>query len=378
MKLFNGIPLYEAIIANEECGVYKVSCVTDPATEVNWVAFDENKPIVKFSVDDKKERMITGVIMLAESPIYRRTADNYEYYVVYSKETLKQMAEKMIFDGVGSNINIQHQDGTDVDGVNLVELYVIDREKGIAPTAFESVPNGSLMATYKVHNDSLWEMIENGDVLSFSLEGIFQMEETFNKQEKNNNQINKKYMSKLNRIKQMLKSILVEFGTVATDKGTIVWDGDEELKEGMSVHTVDEEGNEVALEDGVYTTEDKKLITIADGKVVSIEDVDAEVATDEPAAEEPQENAEEEPSQDEEPETEVDEKDERIAALELENNELKVRIAELEAENEELKAKVAELEKDSAAPSAEEAFEKLDVEDNTKVGKMSKRGYKFN
>lgn len=369
MKLFNGIPLYEAIIANDECGVYKVSCVTDPATEVNWVAFDENKPIVKFSVDDKKERMITGVIMLADSPIYRRTPDNYEYYVVYSKETLKQMAEKMIFDGVGSNINIQHQDGTDVDGVNLVELYVIDREKGIAPTAFESVPDGSLMATYKVHNDDLWEMIENGDVLSFSLEGIFQMEETFNKQENNNKDKYKNAMSKLSKIKEMLKSILVEFGEVSTDKGTIIWDGDEELKEGMEVHTIDEEGNDVALEDGVYTTEDQKQITIADGKVVSIEDIDAEVSTDEPSAEE---NAEEEPAEEPTAEDEpADDKDARIAELEA-------RVAELEAENEELKAKIADLEKDSAAPSADEAFEKInEVEDKSEAGKLRKKGYKF-
>ena len=53
MKLFNNLPLYEALITDENCGVYKVSCVTDPATEVNWVAFDENKPLVKFAVDNK-------------------------------------------------------------------------------------------------------------------------------------------------------------------------------------------------------------------------------------------------------------------------------------------------------------------------------------
>ena len=377
MKLFNNLPLYEAVIANDECGVNKVSCVTNPATEVNWVAFDEDEKIVKFAVDDKVERMITGVLMLASTPIYRRTSDNYEYYIVYSKETLKVMAEKMIFDGVGSNVNIQHQDGTDVDGVNLVELYIIDREKGIAPTAFESVPDGSLMVTYKVHNDALWDMIEKGEVLSFSLEGVFAIAETFANQESNNNKEKEnKLMTKLSKIKQVLKSLLIEFGEVSTDKGVIVFDGDE-LEAGMSVNGIDAEGNEVELADGEYRTEDKKIIVVKDGKVEEIKDDEAEVATDEPAAEEPAEEMAddyqavepaEEPSNDE---PEEDEKDKLI-------EELKARIAELEAENAELKAKVEELSNEPAAPSAEEAFEAIDEKKgNTKADELKSRGYKW-
>ena len=378
MRLFNNLPLYEALITDENCGVYKVSCVTDPATEVNWVAFDENKPLVKFAVDNKVERMISGIIMLAETPIYRRTADGYEYYVMYSKETLKTMAEKMIFDGVGSNVNIQHQDGTDVEGVNLVELYVINREKGIAPEYFKEVPDGSLVGTYKVHNDALWEMIENGDVLSFSLEGIFTMEETFNKQQNNNNkEITKKYMSKLERIKQVLKSLLVEFGEVSTDKGVVIFDGDE-LEAGMMVHGIDEEGNEVQLEDGDYRTEDKKVITIEGGRVVEIKDDEAEVSTDEPAAPEgtEEENAEETPNEEpnEEPANDEPATDEKDALIE----QLKEQIAALEQENAELKEKVAELEKEPASPSAEEAFAALeDKNENTPAAKLRKRGYKL-
>lgn len=373
MKLFNNLPLYEALIADENCGTFCVSLVTDPATEVNFIAFDEDKKIEKFAVKDKVERMVSGVIMLASTPIYRRTADNFEYYITYSKDTLKTMAEKMIFDGVGSQVNIQHQDGSNVEGVNLVELYIIDREKGIAPEYFANVPDGSLIGTYKVHNNSVWDMIENGDVLSFSLEGIFQIEETFNKQENNNNQINDKYMSKLNRVKEMLRNILLEFGEVSTDKGVIVFDGDE-LEAGMSVRGIDAEGNEIALEDGDYRTEDKKIIVIAEGKVVEIKDDEAEVATDEPAAEpENQENAENEPAQEPEPSQEP-EPDEKDALIE----QLKEQIATLTEENAQLKERIAELEKESAAPSAEEQFASLEnKEDNSEVGKLRKRGYKI-
>ena len=128
--------------------------------------------------------------MLADTLIYRRNGD-YQYYVTYSKDTLKQIAEQMIKDGVGSNVNIQHVEGSNVEGVNLQELFVIDREKGIDPVFFKDVPDGSLIGFYKVHNQEVWDKIENGDVLSFSLEGIFNLvpEEFKNEEDEEYNEI---------------------------------------------------------------------------------------------------------------------------------------------------------------------------------------------
>ena len=177
------LPIYNALINDDGTGVYCVSLVTNPATEVDFVYFDKDKQIEKFAVENPKEHIVAGVIMLADTLIYRRNGD-FEFYVNYTKETLKQIAEQMIHDGVGSNVNIQHVEGSNVDGVNLMELFVIDREKGIDPVFFKDVPDGSLIGFYKVHNDDVWEQIENGDVLSFSLEGIFNLvPEEFKSQE---------------------------------------------------------------------------------------------------------------------------------------------------------------------------------------------------
>ena len=378
MAIFNGLPVYQATITDDECGVFCVSLVTDPATEVDFVAFDADKPIQKFAVNDKKEHLVSGVIMLCDTPIYRRTASNYEYYITYSRETLKLMAEKMIKDGVGSNINIQHQDGTEVSGVNLMELFLINKENGVCPSYFKDVPDGSLIGTYKVNNPDVWEMIENGEVLSFSLEGLFALEQTFNKQE------NKKNTSmKIEKIKEALRKILASFGSIATDKGTVVWQGDEDLKEGDSVNGVDAEGGETELEDGEYLTEDKKIITIENGIVVSIVDSEAEVAPEEEPKEneepeetpeeEPKEEPKEEPAQEEKPAEEeapaTDEKDEKIANLEAE-------VARLEEENGALKERIKELEGESAAEPANEQFKKAE-EKNSKVSAMERRGYKF-
>lgn len=185
-KLWNGLPVFNALVDSEDTGVFKVSLVTDPATEVDFVYFDKDKQVEKFSIANEQEHIVAGVIMLADTPIFRVTKDGFQYYINYTKDTLKIMAEKMIFDGVGSAVNIQHTDGTDVNGVNLQQLFVIDRDKGINPSFFSEVPDGSLIGYYKVNNQDVWDMIEKGDVLSFSLEGIFDLQEQIEEFKKEN------------------------------------------------------------------------------------------------------------------------------------------------------------------------------------------------
>lgn len=353
-------PIYDAVIKNADEGTFAVSLVTNPATEIGFVVFDEDKPLVKFAVEDEMEHIVSGIIMLADTPIYRRTADNFEYYIKFSKDTLKLMAEKMIFDGVGSSVNIQHEDDSFVDGVNLLELFIIDREKGINPTYFESVPDGSLVGSYKIHNENVWEMIMKGEVLSFSLEGFFSMveEEKFYKETYNKNNKENTIKMKVDKVKAMLRKLLAQFGEIATDKGTILWEGDEDLKEGDAVHTVDEEGNDVKVEDGEYRTEDKKIITIQDGKVISIVDEEAEVAPEEEVIEEAEEEVVEEIVE--------DEKDLKIKELE---DVIRAKDEEIEI----LKARIAELEAEPTEKSAEEAFAEIKKEENP----MAKRGYRW-
>lgn len=375
MITINGIPVYAANVFDAETGIFKVAICDNPAIQSGFQAFGEEKQVLKYSVQDEEQRIVLGCLMRSSYPIYRRNADGFEYFIIYTSDTIEQMASKWLASQNVNNINLNHQEGTDQDGIYLMQAFIKDTDKGISPIGFEDIEDGSLFAQYKIMNDDVWAAIKEGTYVGFSLEGLFGVEpmnEEFTKQETNNNQINNKYMSKLQKIKQVLKSLLVEFGTIATDKGTLVWDTDEELKIGDAVHSVDENGNDVPVEDGTYTTEDNKQIIVKDGKVDDIVDVDAEVSSDEPV-EEPQENADDdpaiEPAEEPEAEPEADDKDKLI-------EELQARIAELEAENEELKAK---LDEQPAAPSAEEAFEALEnaPKKETEADKLRKRGYKF-
>lgn len=371
---YNGLPIYKATIGNAD-GMVVCSFVEDAAVEANFLAFAEDKKPMQFSIENEDKHIVIGVVMRANFPIYRYSEDFGEFYIVYTPEVIREMVQKFFRNGYQNNVDVDHSFKLE-DGVYIEQAFIKDIENGINPKGFEDIEDGSLFFQYKVENEEIWQGIKDGTFQGFSLAGTFGIEETFNKQENNNNQINKKYMSKLQKIKQALKSLLLEFGTVSTDKGVIVWDGDDELAEGMDVKGIDEQGNEIQLEDGDYKTEDGKIIIVKDGKVAEIKDVEAEVAPEEPAAEEPsEENMDEEnpASEDTDPsnEPEADEKDKLI-------EELKEQIEALTEENNQLKEKVAELEAMPAAMSASEEFEKKDEEKPmSEADKLRQKGYRF-
>lgn len=164
-------------------GIDAISLVQSPAVEKDFLCFSkENKPIeLKF---DNSKHIITGVVCLADTPIYRYNEKLGEYYVVFTKETIRKMVEKFAKDGLFASVNLQHDDTKFVDGIYMVESYITDKERGINPIEFSDIPQGSWVCSYKVENENLWNEIINGDKLNgFSLQGMFKLEEHFEKQE---------------------------------------------------------------------------------------------------------------------------------------------------------------------------------------------------
>lgn len=276
------IPTYSAIISDDNEGILVISLVDAPATETNWMCFKEQENI-KFSIVNEDEHILAGVVMVADKPIYRIAPDGTEFYIVFSKDVIKRMAEKMLDDNTFNNIDIQH-DGNIIphDKVKLVELFIADEAKGIKPNYLD-VPDGSLLANYKIYDEQLWQMAKSGELNGFSLEGVF----TTVRYEQNKN--NKH--TKMSKIKEMLKSILVQLGEVNTDKGILTYDGN--LAVGVEVKN--EDGSKPA--DGEYKLEDDKVIVVKDGFVDEIKEVEVDVI-EEMADEKPQEKPADEKPQD--------------------------------------------------------------------------------
>ena len=195
------LPLYEALINDLEDGIFAVSLVSTPATESNWQCFSKEEQM--YSIENEEEHIITGVIMLANSPIFRRDDSGYEYNIVYKPETIKLMSEKMLKDMAHNQIDIEHNGCILPAGtVNLVEIYIKDSEKGISPNFLKDIPDGSLIGSYKIHDDVLWNMCKEGTLHGFSLAGWFDVKEFKDKK--------KSKYSMIEKIKEKLRQLLVE------------------------------------------------------------------------------------------------------------------------------------------------------------------------
>ena len=168
----NKLPVYKACITDEETGMYTISLVDDPAVEINWQYFNEDKKPMKFAVQDEDKRIIRGVVMECDKLIYRRNGD-YEYYIQFDAETIRTMAQKYLKDGFQNNVDTMHN-GQLEEGVELVQFFISDKEHGVNPEGFEDVADHSLFAEFKVENDDVWSQVKDGTFKGFSLAGLFE------------------------------------------------------------------------------------------------------------------------------------------------------------------------------------------------------------
>jgi len=179
------IPIFNLEITNDledDVEVDVISLVDRPAIERSFLAFTENKEIkMDFAIQDEDQQIISGPLMLADTPIYRND-DNGEYYVVFTKETIKKIAQRYFKKGYQANVNLMHDSGQSVEGVTMFESFISDKVRGIHPMkGFEDVPDGSWFGSFKVDNPEVWAEIKAGNVRGFSVEGQFNYRKTGDK-----------------------------------------------------------------------------------------------------------------------------------------------------------------------------------------------------
>lgn len=169
---YKNFPLFNIVLDPdaEEEGLSVISIVDHPAVEQPLFCFSaEEKKKMMFIDETKEQHCITSVALLADTPIYRYSIEMGDYYVVFEKQTVRDLVEKYAKDGYQNLVSFNH-DGQNVDGFVMIESFFVDKEKGINPTQFKDLPDGSWCVTYKCTNDELWETIKNGDLNGYSVE----------------------------------------------------------------------------------------------------------------------------------------------------------------------------------------------------------------
>lgn len=168
------LPIYQLEISddlNDGAEVDFVALVDKPAIERNFLKFKEER--ANFAIQSEERRIVSGALMLADTPIYRND-ENGEYYVTFTASTIEKIAQKFFKKGYQSNVNLMHDGNQEVEGVTMFESWIKDKARGVAPMkGFEDAPEGSWFGSFKVENEDVWDRVKSGEFKGFSVEGVF-------------------------------------------------------------------------------------------------------------------------------------------------------------------------------------------------------------
>jgi len=154
---------------NEYSGIDAISVVENPAIEEDFVALKNQE--FKLAEVDAEKRILMGPALIPNKPIYRKNEDK-EYYIYFSKNTVKKASELFLMRGKQNNSTFEHQ--TPLQGMSVVESWLVEDDKQDKSRKYGlDVPVGTWMVSMKVNNEEVWQEVKAGKIKGFSIEGYF-------------------------------------------------------------------------------------------------------------------------------------------------------------------------------------------------------------
>jgi hypothetical protein len=175
--------IVELILDEEQeySGIEAISIVEKPAIEEDFITLNADVEYKLAQVDDEK-RILLGALLIPNKPILRINEEG-EYYIYFSKDTVRKASELYLMEGNQNNATLEHQ--MQLKGLSLVESWIVeDQQKD--KTAFYGLkyPVGTWVGSVKVNSDKVWqEFVKTGAVKGFSIEGYFQDKSNYQKDE---------------------------------------------------------------------------------------------------------------------------------------------------------------------------------------------------
>ena len=161
-------------------GIDAISLVEYPAIEEDFIALNSQKREV-FAMQNQEKRLLMGAALIPDKPIYRSDGEN-EYYVYFSKDTIRKAMELFFKNGYQNNATIEHD--FDVKGTTIVESWIIEDATMDKSRAYGlDLPVGTWMVSMKIENESIWQRVKGGEFRGFSIEGYFVDKINLSKQE---------------------------------------------------------------------------------------------------------------------------------------------------------------------------------------------------
>lgn len=153
---------------NEDYGVEAISVVENPAIEIDFVALKKHEVLLKA---DEEKKILLGAGLVPNKQIYRFDESIGEYYIWFSKDTIRKASELFLKSGNQSNATFEHE--RDIEGMVVVESWIVENpEIDKAKLYGFDVPEGTWMLSMKCEDESLWNEVK-ANCKGFSIEGHF-------------------------------------------------------------------------------------------------------------------------------------------------------------------------------------------------------------
>jgi len=155
---------------DDPIGIEAISVVESPAIEEDFIALKDHQ--VKFAEIDAEKKILLGAALIPNKPIYRKNGED-EYYIYFSKKTVRKASELFFINGNQNNSTLEHE--IPLTGLSAVESWIIEDEVQDKSRKYGlSLPVGTWMVSMKVNNDEIWnDYVKTGKVKGFSIEGYF-------------------------------------------------------------------------------------------------------------------------------------------------------------------------------------------------------------
>ena len=155
---------------NASLAIDAVSLVEFPAIESDWVALNKDTNISLAKVDEDKKLLI-GAALIPDKKIYRYNQETQkEYFVFFSKETIKKASELYLMNNNQSSATLEHD--TKLSGITAVESWIVaDKDRDKSAVYGIDVPEGTWMLSLKVDNEDIWKKVKDKTKKEKSIEG---------------------------------------------------------------------------------------------------------------------------------------------------------------------------------------------------------------
>ena len=157
---------------NEALAIDAISLVTSPAIEVDFVYFNKSKNNLTFAKVDEEKRELISPALIPNKQIYRYDANtDSEYYVYFSKDTVKKAAYSYLKHNNHHKATYQHEQR--VAGVLTVESWIKEGDQDKSKLYGFDLADGTWFVKMKIENEDLWQRIKAGEIKGLSIEGYF-------------------------------------------------------------------------------------------------------------------------------------------------------------------------------------------------------------